>query len=89
MQANIGEGGEASSHGIAVSPVSSQGELNLSVILLCFQDTSPLSFSCWNRGPASASLGRRYHTLGLSHLGFFFLSVISLKCGSVCMHMST
>lgn len=42
VQANIGEGGEASSHGIAVSPVSSQGELNLSVILLCFQHTSPL-----------------------------------------------
>lgn len=34
VQANIGEGSEASSHGIAVNPVSSQGEPNLSVVLV-------------------------------------------------------
>lgn len=96
MQANIGEGGEASTHGITVSPVSSQGEPNLSVVLLCLRlcsdmcvfSTQALSFSCWNRGSASAPLERKYHTLGLGHLGFFFLNVINLKHGSVCMHMS-
>lgn len=33
-------------------------------------------------GAASAPVGRRHHTLGLGHLGFFFLNLINLKSSS-------